>query len=116
MSQSCSEPGRVGRVSSGLARRNDHEAYVTQENIMSKSDQEPTLHGSSTGHVLSSSAWLDNHFLAMQPEYEEMLRWVTPIIYFRRTAMTETNLHGVRIKPALGEIRSRVSSPSEIGA
>ena len=31
---------------------------------------------SSTGHVLSSSKWLDTHFLAMQPEYEEMLRWV----------------------------------------
>lgn len=33
-------------------------------------------HGSSTGHVLAASAWLDTHFLAMQPEYEEMLRWV----------------------------------------
>ena len=43
---------------------------------MSKSQQEPTKHGSSQGHVLASSAWLDNHFLAMQPEYEEMLRWV----------------------------------------
>jgi arsenite methyltransferase len=32
--------------------------------------------GSSTGHVLASSRWLDNHFLAMQPEYEDMLRWV----------------------------------------
>lgn len=31
---------------------------------------------SSTGHVLTESAWLDNHFLAMQHEYEEMLRWV----------------------------------------
>lgn len=35
-----------------------------------------TTHGSSTGHVLAASAWLDAHFLAMQPEYEEMLRWV----------------------------------------
>lgn len=33
-------------------------------------------HDSSTGQHLTSSAWLDTHFLAMQPEYEEMLRWV----------------------------------------
>ncbi len=43
---------------------------------MSTSHQDTTSHGSSTGHVLASSDWLDNHFLAMQPEYEEMLRWV----------------------------------------
>jgi SAM-dependent methyltransferase len=30
----------------------------------------------SEGHVFASSSWLDSHFLAMQPEYEEMLCWV----------------------------------------
>lgn len=30
----------------------------------------------STGHSLSESAYLDSHFEAMKPEYEEMLRWV----------------------------------------
>ena len=43
---------------------------------MSKSHQDLASHDSSAGHVLASSAWLDNHFLAMQPEYEGMLRWV----------------------------------------
>ncbi len=43
---------------------------------MSTSHTDTAPHGSSTGHPLSSSAWLDNHFFAMQPEYEEMLRWV----------------------------------------
>ena len=33
-------------------------------------------HDSSAGHVFAASEWLDAHFLAMQPEYEEMLRWV----------------------------------------
>lgn len=33
-------------------------------------------HTTSTGHEMSSADWLDAHFLAMQPEYEEMLRWV----------------------------------------
>lgn len=33
-------------------------------------------HASSTGHTFAESDWLDVHFLAMQPEYEEMLRWV----------------------------------------
>ena len=43
---------------------------------MSTSHQVAESHGSSTGHVLASTDWLDTHFLAMQPEYEEMLRWV----------------------------------------
>jgi arsenite methyltransferase len=43
---------------------------------MSTSHQDTDSHGSSTGHVLASTDWLDAHFLAMQPEYEEMLRWV----------------------------------------
>ena len=34
------------------------------------------IQSSSVGHSLSTSNWLDKHFLAMQPEYEEMLRWV----------------------------------------
>ncbi len=33
-------------------------------------------HASSTGHTFAESDWLDVHFLAMQPDYEEMLRWV----------------------------------------
>lgn len=33
-------------------------------------------HSSSTGHEFAAPAWLDLHFLAMQPEYEEMLQWV----------------------------------------
>ena len=43
---------------------------------MSTSHQDIPSHGSSTGHTLAAPAWLDNHFLAMQPEYEEMLKWV----------------------------------------
>jgi SAM-dependent methyltransferase len=43
---------------------------------MSDVTQSTTAHGTSTGHHLASSDWLDVHFLAMQPEYEEMLRWV----------------------------------------
>ncbi len=43
---------------------------------MSTSLQETASHGSSTGHTLAAPAWLDNHFLAMQPEYEGMLKWV----------------------------------------
>ena len=43
---------------------------------MAASHQDSTAHGSSTGHVLASSDWLDTHFLAMEPEYEDMLRWV----------------------------------------
>jgi cytochrome P450 len=30
---------------------------------------------------------------------EEILRWANPLHYFRRTAMTETTLHGVTIRP-----------------
>ncbi len=30
----------------------------------------------STGQTFTESAYLENHFLAMQPEYEMMLRWV----------------------------------------
>jgi hypothetical protein len=33
-------------------------------------------HSSSAGHEFAAPEWLDLHFLAMQPEYEEMLRWV----------------------------------------
>jgi cholest-4-en-3-one 26-monooxygenase len=29
---------------------------------------------------------------------EEMLRWVTPVMYFRRTATRDTELHGVPVK------------------
>lgn len=43
---------------------------------MSTSHQDVVLHGSSRGHELASSDWLDTHFLAMQPEYEQMLKWV----------------------------------------
>lgn len=43
---------------------------------MSTQTPSANTHGSSTGQHLTSSAWLDTHFLAMQPEYEEMLRWV----------------------------------------
>jgi arsenite methyltransferase len=43
---------------------------------MSTSHHDPASHDSSTGHVLASSDWLDTHFLAMQPEYEDMLKWV----------------------------------------
>ena len=38
------------------------------------SDLEP--HKTSTGHCFSSPDWLDDHYVAMQPEYEEQLRWV----------------------------------------
>ncbi len=43
---------------------------------MTTPTQGEAAHGTSTGHHLASSDWLDVHFLAMQPEYEEMLRWV----------------------------------------
>jgi arsenite methyltransferase len=43
---------------------------------MSTSHQDIASHDSSTGHTLAAPAWLDNHFLAMQLEYEEMLQWV----------------------------------------
>lgn len=33
-------------------------------------------HASSAGHDFAEADWLDTHFIAMQPEYEEMLRWV----------------------------------------
>ncbi|MFZ4658669.1 MAG: class I SAM-dependent methyltransferase [Caldilineaceae bacterium] len=33
-------------------------------------------HASSAGHTFAEADWLDTHFIAMQPEYEEMLRWV----------------------------------------
>lgn len=38
--------------------------------------QTSSTHDSSTGHSFAAAAWLDNHFISMQPEYEEMLRWV----------------------------------------
>ncbi|MEZ4679172.1 MAG: methyltransferase domain-containing protein [Caldilineaceae bacterium] len=37
---------------------------------------EQDLHQSSSGHVMSGTSWLDQHYLAMQPEYEEMVHWV----------------------------------------
>ena len=43
---------------------------------MKSSNQSPETHASSTGHDLASTDWIDMHFLAMQPEYEQMLRWV----------------------------------------
>lgn len=43
---------------------------------MTKEKKEKQAHASSTGHAMAAEQWLDNHFLAMQPEYEEMLRWV----------------------------------------
>jgi arsenite methyltransferase len=50
--------------------------WITRGLYMPTSHQEAAAHGSSTGHVLAASDWLDTHFLAMQPEYEEMLSWV----------------------------------------
>ena len=43
---------------------------------MKSSNQSPEAHASSMGHDLSSTDWIDIHFLAMQPEYEQMLSWV----------------------------------------
>ena len=43
---------------------------------MMTTNQAVNTHDSSTGQSLTTSAWLDTHFLAMQPEYETMLRWV----------------------------------------
>jgi arsenite methyltransferase len=43
---------------------------------MTTPNQNSGSHTSSAGHAFTASAWLDLHFLAMQPEYEEMLRWV----------------------------------------
>jgi arsenite methyltransferase len=43
---------------------------------MSASNKSSDSLSSSVGHSLSGSDWLDKHFLAMQPEYEEMLHWV----------------------------------------
>jgi len=43
---------------------------------MTTANQTVNTHDSSTGQSLTTAAWLDTHFLAMQPEYEAMLRWV----------------------------------------
>lgn len=43
---------------------------------MSAPNESTVFHASSTGQLMTSADWLDAHFLAMQPEYEEMLRWV----------------------------------------
>ena len=43
---------------------------------MNIANENSESHASSTGHVLATSGWLDTHYLAMQPEYEEILRWV----------------------------------------
>lgn len=45
---------------------------MTTQNPTSAS---PT-HASSAGHDFAEADWLDTHFITMQPEYEEMLRWV----------------------------------------
>jgi len=43
---------------------------------MKSSNQSPEVHASSMGQDLASTDWIDMHFLAMQPEYEQMLSWV----------------------------------------
>ena len=43
---------------------------------MTSEGNDRSSHTTSTGHDFSSPDWLDNHYLAMQPEYEAMLRWV----------------------------------------
>lgn len=43
---------------------------------MTASNENSEFWGTSTGHSFGASEWLDVHFTAMQPEYEEMLRWV----------------------------------------
>jgi SAM-dependent methyltransferase len=43
---------------------------------MKSSNQSPKAYASSMGHNLASTDWIDIHFLAMQPEYEQMLSWV----------------------------------------
>jgi len=43
---------------------------------MSASNGNSKSQTSSIGQPLSASDWLDKHFLAKQPEYEGMLRWV----------------------------------------
>ena len=43
---------------------------------MKRSNQNPEAHASSLGHDLASTDWIDIHFQAMQPEYEQMLSWV----------------------------------------
>ena len=43
---------------------------------MKSSNQSPKDHASSMGHNLASTDWIDIHFQAMQPEYEQMLSWV----------------------------------------
>jgi cytochrome P450 len=47
-------------------------------------------------------AWLLEDLDArLEPAVEELLRWVSPVVYMRRTAQCDTELHGVRI--AAGE-------------
>jgi len=43
---------------------------------MKSSNQSSEVHASSMGQDLASTDWIDMHFLAMQPEYEQMLSWV----------------------------------------
>ena len=43
---------------------------------MTTTHQASQTHVSSAGHDFAGSEWLDAHFISMQPEYEEMLRWV----------------------------------------
>jgi arsenite methyltransferase len=44
--------------------------------LMTNPNENSEYHMNTTGHTMSSYDWLDIHFLAMQPEYEDMLRWV----------------------------------------
>src|SRR5688500_4033756 len=41
--------------------------------------QVESLHQSSTGHVLSSSSWLDAHFASCRVEYEALLDAAAPL-------------------------------------
>ncbi len=48
-----------------------HRTGVWQSAILTRAE-----HGTSTGQALSGAGWLDVHFEACRPEYEEMLRFV----------------------------------------
>jgi hypothetical protein len=49
---------------------------VAKLNLKENDDADKSQHCTSPGHTFAESDWLDVHFLAMQSEYEEMLRWV----------------------------------------
>jgi arsenite methyltransferase len=44
--------------------------------IMTDTNEQSALVGNAVIPTFTEANWLDIHFLAMQPEYEEMLRWV----------------------------------------